>query len=105
MPNSSIRYLLVREAHSGGLMGHFGIVKILTMLEEHFYWSHMRRDIERMVGRCATCHKAKSKTNPYNLYTPLPIPYPWVDLSMDFVLGLSRSQRGNDSIYVVVDRL
>ncbi|XP_071923187.1 uncharacterized protein [Coffea arabica] len=105
VPNSSIRDLLIREAHSGGLMGHFGIAKTLAMLQEHFYWPHMRRDVERMVGRCATCHKAKSKTNPHGLYTPLPIPHhPWVDLSMDFVLGLPRSPRGNDSIFVVVDR-
>jgi hypothetical protein len=31
----------------------------------------MRRDVERLVQRCATCHKAKSKLTPYGLYTPL----------------------------------
>ena len=35
IPKCSIRELLVREAHGGGLTGHFGIVKTLNMLQEH----------------------------------------------------------------------
>jgi hypothetical protein len=31
---------------------------------------------------------------PHGLYTPLPVPKePWVDISMDFILGLHRSMK------------
>jgi len=32
VPNCFLRELLVREAHGGGLMGHFGITKTLEVL-------------------------------------------------------------------------
>ena len=36
---------------------------------------------------------------------PLYVPKePWVNISMDFILGLPRSKRDRDSIIVVVDR-
>uniref|UniRef100_A0A2N9G165 Integrase catalytic domain-containing protein n=1 Tax=Fagus sylvatica TaxID=28930 RepID=A0A2N9G165_FAGSY len=105
VPNSSMRELLVREAHGGGLMGHFGVRKTLDVLHEHFFWPKMKRDVERVCSRCVTCRQAKSRVLPHGLYTPLPVPNaPWVDISMDFVLGLPRSRKGRDSIFVVVDR-
>jgi hypothetical protein len=105
VPNCSFRLLLLQEAHASGLMGHFGWKKTYKLLFDHFYWPKMRRDVERLVRRCITCHKAKSKLNPHGSYTPLPIPnVPWEDISMDFVLCLPRTKRGSDSNFVVVDR-
>ncbi|XP_035539637.1 uncharacterized protein LOC109000794 [Juglans regia] len=105
LPICSLRELLVREAHGGGLMGHFGVAKTLGILHEHFFWPHMKRDVERICEKCITCKQAKSKLKSHGLYTPLPIPSePWTDISMDFVLGLPRTKRGRDSVFVVVDR-
>ena len=48
----------MREAHGGGLMGHFGIAKTLGVLSEYFYWPKMRRDIEHLCDKCLTCKHA-----------------------------------------------
>jgi len=105
VPNCSLRELFVREAHCGGLMGHFGVPKTLEILSEHFYWPSMRKDVEKVCSYCLECKQAKSRTLPHGLYTPLPVSNsPWIDISMDFILGLPRTKYGKDSIFVVVDR-
>ena len=48
VPNCSIRELLVREGHSGGLMSHFDVLKTLSLLQEHFYWPNMKRDVVKI---------------------------------------------------------
>jgi hypothetical protein len=58
VPASSVRLLLLQEAHGGGLMGHFGVKKTEDVLSTHFYWPRMRRDVERYASRCTTCNKA-----------------------------------------------
>ena len=104
IPKGAMRELLVREAHGGGLMGHFGRDKTLSVLTEHFFWPHMKKDVENLCAKCTTCLKTKSRSHPYGLQMPLPIPnHPWVDISMDFVLGLPKINH-KDSIFVVVDR-
>ena len=104
IPKCPIRSLLVHEAHGGGLAGHVGIQKTLDILQAHFYWPKMLATVHHVIIRCSTCQRAKMVFHK-GLYKPLPIPErPWEDVSMDFIVALPRTQRGKDSIMVVVDR-
>jgi len=65
----------------------------------------MKHDMHKFCDHCIVCKKAKSKVMPHGLYRPLPIPdYPWIDISIDFVLRLPRTKNGKDFVFVVVDR-
>ena len=100
IPASSVRLLLLQEAHGGGLMGHFGVKKTEDILATHFFLPKSRRDVEHSVARCTRCQKAKSRLNHHGLYMHLHVPsVPWEDISMDFVLGLPRTKKGRDSIF------
>ncbi|KAK8933568.1 hypothetical protein KSP39_PZI015465 [Platanthera zijinensis] len=105
IPSTSLRDFLIWEMHAGGAAGHFGRDKTIALVEDRFYWPSLKGDVARVTRHCRTCQMAKGSRQPSGLYSPLPIPHrPWVDISMDFVLGLPRTPKKHDSIYVVVDR-
>ncbi|GKC06066.1 RNA-directed DNA polymerase [Tanacetum coccineum] len=105
LPLCSLREAIILEGHADGLAGHFWRDKTLALLREQFYWPKMERDVNRLLERCRTCHIAKTHSSNAGLYIPLSVPVaPWEDVSLDFVLGLPRTQRAKDSVMVVVDR-
>jgi hypothetical protein len=67
----------------------------------------MRKDIAGHVARCDTCNRVKAEhQRPAGLLKPLDVPeWKWEGISMDFIVGLPRSPKGHDSIWVIVDRL
>lgn len=104
VPQCSLREAIIKETHGGGLGGHFGRDKTFALINSNFYWPNMVRDVSRFVERCRKCHIAKAQSQNTGLYTPLPVPNaPWEDVSIDFVVGLPKTQRSKDSIMVVVD--
>jgi hypothetical protein len=105
MPKGSMRENLLKEKHSGGLARHFGHDKTFAELNSSYYWLGMREEVKKFVNKCNIFQYAKGKKHNTRLYQPFPIlDRPWDAISMDFVLGLPRKQRGSDSIFVVVDR-
>jgi hypothetical protein len=104
IPKCSMRENLLKEKHSGGLAEHFGHDKTFSKLNGSYFWLGMRTDVKIFVDRCRICQHTKGKRKNAGLYQPLPIPArSWDAVSMDFILGLSRTQREFDSIFVVVD--
>jgi hypothetical protein len=67
----------------------------------------MKIEIARYVARCDTCIRVKAiHMKTAGPLQSLPIPtWKWEDISMDFIVGLPRTVKGYDSIWVIVDRL
>ena len=54
-----MRLNLIKEKHSGGSVGHFGIDKTLSLLKEKYYWPQMYKDVQKFVKSCGVCQIAK----------------------------------------------
>src|SRR6266508_2521604 len=76
-------------------------------LKQRFWWTRMKREIAKYIAKCDIyqCVKADHLKSVGQLQ-PLAIPsWKWKDIHMDFIVGLPWTQKGNDSICVIVDRL
>ena len=79
----------------------------MSLVSFQFWWPHLNRDVRKYVQQCFQCQviKAERVKSPALLH-PLPIPKSnWQSISMDFILGLPKTQRQKDTILVVVDCL
>src|SRR3954463_14941896 len=67
----------------------------------------MKREIAQFVAECDVCRRIKAEhRRPAGTLQPLPIPeWKWDKVSMDFITGFPKTQKGNDSIFVVIDQL
>lgn len=80
------------------------VIRLCTSLLRHIF-GFLCRDVERFVERCRVCQHLKGNSSNVGLYLPLPIStQPWTNINMYLFLDLRRTQSGNDSIFVVVDR-
>ena len=103
----TLREAVLTEAHSSPFSIHPGSTKMYKNLKEHFWWNGMKRDVVEFVGKCLTCQQVKIEhQRPSGLLQQLEIPvWKWENITMDFVTGLPKTFRKNDTIWVVVDRL
>ena len=65
----------------------------------------MKREIAKYVSECDVCQRIKADhLKPTGMLQSLAIPaWKWEDVHMDFIVGLPHTQKGYDSIWMVID--
>ena len=98
---------VMQEAHDTPLSIHPGSTKMYQDIRQRFWWSNMKQDIARYVAECDDCRRIKAEhQRPAGTLQPISIPeWKWDHVEMDFITGFPKSQKGNDAILVVIDRL
>src|ERR1044072_6759435 len=105
--NKNLRQLILKEAHDTSLSIHPGSTKMYEDLRQRFWWTRMKREIAQFIAECDVCRRVKAEhQRPAGTLQPLSIPeWKWDKVGMDFITGFPKTQKGNDAIFVVIDRL
>lgn len=74
IPKTSLRKVLIREYHTGGLARHTEHDKTITAPEGRYFWPKLKRDMAKFIKHGAICQIAKGTSQNTSLYSPLPIP-------------------------------
>jgi hypothetical protein len=105
--NIDLKNKILEEVHKSKYTVHPGSTKMYQDLRKNYWWPGMKKDVAIYVAKCLTCQKVKIEhQKPSGLLQPLEIPeWKWDSISMDFVMGLPRTQSKHDAIWVIIDRL
>ena len=98
------RTIMVVE-HDSKIDRHFGTYKTIVRVRANFYWPKIDEKITEYVRSCDLCQPNKViRHKKYGLLEPSEVPMrPWTTISMDFIMGLPKSD-WYTKIWVIVDR-
>ncbi|GJY80058.1 putative reverse transcriptase domain-containing protein [Tanacetum coccineum] len=108
IPNlGNLRGVIMHESHKSKYLIHPGSDKMYQDLKKLYWWLNMKAEIATYVSRCLTCAKVKTEyQKPSSLLVQPVIPvWKGENITMDFITKLPRTSTGQDTIWVIVDRL
>jgi hypothetical protein len=107
LDSSELKLTMLDEVHKKPYFGHPRYQKMVTTLRKLFYWPNMKGKTIEYLSKCQYCQQLKDEhQHPAGLLQPLHVPeWKWETISLDFIIGLPRTQKQEDSIMVVIDKL
>ena len=106
IPPVAYRKQLFDEVHSGSgsFGGHLRDAKIHSLLDKHYWWPGMRKDICRWCKGCLTCATRSVGQAVRPPLVPIPVSGPFDRIGVD-VVQFPKSKRGNRYAIVFMDYL
>ncbi|RVW28744.1 Transposon Tf2-11 polyprotein [Vitis vinifera] len=83
-----------KECHDTKWIGHPGQRRTRALLKSAYTWPLIRDEVEAYMRTCLVCQRDKvEQQQPRGLLEPLPIAEcPWESITMDFIIGLPKSE-------------
>ncbi|GJZ98213.1 putative reverse transcriptase domain-containing protein [Tanacetum coccineum] len=102
-----LRALIMHESHKLKYSIHPRSDKMYQDLKRLYWWPNIKAEIATYVSKRLTCAKVKiDYQKPSGLLVQPEIPqWKWENITMDFVTKLRKTAAGQDTIWVIVDRL
>ncbi|GJV94523.1 putative reverse transcriptase domain-containing protein [Tanacetum coccineum] len=102
-----LRALIMHESHKSKYFIHPRSDKMYQDLRRLYWWPNMKAEIATYVSKCLTCAKVKIEYQKPSglLVQPEILQWKWENITMDFVTKLPKTATGQDTIWVIVDRL
>ena len=102
-----LKVAILKELHDANYSGHVGYHRTQHNVQRHYWWPGMTVDIRTYVQGCQVCQRDKaSHKHPAGKLMPLEIPKEqWDCATMDRIVQLPKTKRGNTAILFIVDKL
>lgn len=97
-----LRREVLNEAHRSKYSIHPRSIKMWRDLQKNFWWKGMKKDIVDFVSKCLVCQQVKIEhQRPAGLMQRIDLPtWKWEHITMDFVVGLPKTRKNHDAIYM-----
>ncbi|GJT63734.1 putative reverse transcriptase domain-containing protein [Tanacetum coccineum] len=102
-----LRTLIIYELHKSNYSIHPESDKMYQDMKKLYWWPNMKAEIATYISKCLSCAKVKVECQKLSglLVQPVIPVWKWENITMDFVTKLPKTSLGQDTIWVIVDRL